>query len=125
MALKEIDTSGGKKLDSENMNFEDKGDSVEGVLLEKVTLTSKKNGKTFQKYTVRTSDNRNVSFLGGHQIDKGLAQVDTGTLIRITYKGEQKLDGGRRLKTYKIEADDAPSAVNKKTAAEVVAAARA
>jgi hypothetical protein len=130
MALKEvvIDTKS-KKLDSEQFSFEEKGDTLHGVIVEKVTLKSKPTpehpqGKPFQKYTVRVPDGRLVSTLGSHKIDEFMLTRPLGTEIRITYLKKVKLDGLRTMKEFKFEDDIDESAPKQKTAAEVAAAAR-
>lgn len=110
MALREIKTRSSERVTSEPYDFENKGDVLEGVLIEKATLKSKKDGKEFKKYTLKHEDGSHSSTLGSYQLDRGLEEVNPGTLVRITFTGMQKLDGGRKLKTFKIEADDGVSA---------------
>lgn len=130
MALKEVIIDAkSKKLDSEQFSFEEKGDSLHGVIVEKVTLRSKPttehpNGKPFQKYTVRSPDGRLVSTLGSYKIDEFMSTRPLGTEIRITYVKKIKLDGGRTMKDFKFEDDLDESAPKQKSAAEVAAAAR-
>lgn len=107
MAFKEIvSTSSSQRIPSEPYDFENKGDVLEGTLVEKATLKSKSTGKEFKKYTVKHEDGSHSSTLGSHQLDKALEQVSEGTLIRITFGGMKKLDGGRKVKLFKVEADD-------------------
>jgi hypothetical protein len=118
MAFKPISSSSNGGYTAERYTFEDKGDVLEGTLVEKVTLT--KDGRSFQKYTFKT-DSGYVSTLGSHQIDSALASINTGTLVRITYQGDKKLGGGKRVKQFLIEADTDSAPV---TAADVIKAAR-
>lgn len=130
MALKKVDTSSFTKLDAEQYKFETPGDTVHGILQERVTLTSKpdKKGQTkeFQKYVVQSTNGGNlVSFLGTHQIDKGLAEAKTGMEVRIQFQGMKRLPNGNNLGQYDVEVDtDSAPSLQTKTAAEVVAESR-
>lgn len=105
MALREISTGGGKKYNDERFEFEEKGQTLAGYLLEKATLKSKE-GKSFQKYLVKTSSGSILSTLGSHQLDRALNEVSTGSYVEITYNGKKKLDGGRTVKQFTVRADD-------------------
>jgi hypothetical protein len=110
MAMREISpSSNSQRIQSEPFEFETKGDSLEGVLVEKATLKSRATGKDFRKYTIRTSDGAHSSTLGSYQLDQALNEVEEGTLVRITYGGKKKLDGGKTVKLFKVEADDGQS----------------
>lgn len=106
MAFKKIDTNTNMSpgSQSDRVILEDKGDTLEGHLVEKATLKAK-DGKEFQKYTFKTK-NGLKSTLGGHQIDKGLADIPVGTLVRLTCDGYKKLEGGRKVKLVTVEADE-------------------
>lgn len=121
MALKPVTlSSGSNRLESERFSFEEKGDILEGHLVESVRLT--KDGNSFMKYVVKT-DGGLTSTLGAHQLDQALSQVTPGTYVRITYLGKKKIKGGRTVKEFLVEADD-ENMIKPVTAAEAIAAAR-
>jgi len=43
-----------------------------------------------------------VSFLGTTQLDRALAGVQLGELVRVIYKGQVKTTQGRRMKTFQV-----------------------
>jgi len=137
MAFKPITVSSVKKYESEQFAFDTTGETLEGHLVDSVTLT--KDGKSFQKYTVWIADGSYVSTLGSYQLDQALSQVTLGAMIRITYKGKTKLSGGKSVKNFLVESDEsdnvlagsstasngmAPTAAPK-TAKDTIAAMRA
>lgn len=119
MALRTI-TASSQRIDSERFSFEEKGDVLEGHLIESVRLT--KDGNSFMKYTLKT-DGGHTSTLGSHQLDASLAKVVPGTYVRITYLGKKKIKGGRTVKEFMVEADD-ENTIKPVSAAEAIAAAR-
>lgn len=75
-------------------------------------------GGTCPKYIVATDEGR-VAFLGTTQIAECLEGLGMGTLVRVTYTGEVKRPGGRKLKEFNVEvADGQVSVPNAETPAD-------
>jgi hypothetical protein len=105
MAFKKVETNSDRpSVDARRVQFEKKGDNLEGHLVEKATLNTK-DGKPFKKYTFKTKQGI-VSTLGSHQLDSGLSQVEVGSLVRVTFQGLKRLNGGKSVKLFDVEVDD-------------------
>lgn len=105
MAFRKVEANSDKpSMSARRVQFDNKGDVLEGHLVEKATLTSK-DGKPFKKYTFKTEEGI-VSTLGSHQLDTGLSQVEVGSLVRVTYQGVKRLNGGKSVKLFDVEVDD-------------------
>lgn len=50
----------------------------------------------------RSGDSEPVGIWGSAVLDKRLADVYTGTVVRIRYEGKQDLDGGRTARRYRV-----------------------
>ncbi len=119
--IKSVNT--GNYVETEHYSFNDIGDTVKGTLTEIAKLPGKKPGTTFNKYVIKSSDGRNLSFLGNHDLDsKPLAGL-VGKTLTISLKSlAPNPHGGSPMKQFKVTMDDSSPKVS---AASVVAAARA
>jgi len=90
---------GWKEIMTEKISFEEVGMEVIGRVMAKgeAQMTS----GTVGTYILQTADGE-VSFLGTTQLDRALAGVQLGELVRIIYQGQVKTTQGRRMKTFQI-----------------------
>lgn len=103
MAFQTRSTNEVIKYPSTPIRFEQAGQQATGHLVEAATLT--KDGDSFKKYTLRTSNGVYISTLGSHQLDRGLEGVPMGSLVRVTYGGKKKIKGGKSVNEFKVEVD--------------------
>jgi hypothetical protein len=84
--------------------FANPGDCVEGKYLGVMEI-NRKDGTKAQVYSV---DDNGVkkSFWGGYQINQTLPAISVGTKIKVLYKGEGKIKGGKTMKMFEIMVDD-------------------
>ena len=73
------------------------GESIEGVYITKIL-----SNETSNRYYLEDAGNR-VMFWGSTVLDERMALINTGSYVRITYKGLKELDKGRMLKLFKVE----------------------
>ena len=93
---------GWKPVDTADfIKLENPGDKITGRLLSKVPTDMKKGGK-INKYTLRTDDNKLVSFLGSKYLDDLMFNVHVGTNVYIVYDHDQELDGGNLMKIFQV-----------------------
>ena len=90
---------GWKEITTEKISFEDVGMEITGRLMAKgkATMTSGEVGT----YVLQTAEG-DKSFLGTTQLDRALAGVQLGELVRIVYQGQVKTTQGRRMKTFQV-----------------------
>jgi len=90
---------GWKEITTEKISFEDVGMEVTGRLMAKgeAQMTS----GTVGTYVLQTAEG-DKSFLGTTQLDRALAGVQLGELVRIVYQGQVKTTQGRRMKTFQV-----------------------
>lgn len=88
-----------RSVGSEFYKFEKKGQEVVGVLVAKGTIGIK--GQETTRWEVQTPEGL-VAFLGGVSLDIMLNKIDTGTMIKIVYKGKVKTLGGTQVKEYDV-----------------------
>jgi hypothetical protein len=119
--IKSVNT--GNYVETEHFSFSEIGDTLKGELTEIAKLPGKKPGTTFNKYVIKSSDGRHLSFLGNHDLDsKPLAGLIGKTLTISLKSTAPNPHGGSPMKQYKVTMSDDG---NKVSAASVVAAARA
>lgn len=90
-----------KEVNPDIFKFENKGDSLEGVLVKKAP------GKypDSQNYTLKTEDGLKVIF-GSTILDDRMALIEIADTIRITYEGTKDSDKGKNpTKLFKVEKD--------------------
>lgn len=92
-----------KSIKPEFVTFETEGQQITGSLIGREWVELQ--GGTCPKYIVDTDTGR-VAFLGTTQIAECLEGLPMGTVIRVTYKGELKRPGGRKLKEFDVEVAD-------------------
>ena len=80
---------------TEAFKFENKGDEVEGVFVDKkdIASTLSASGKS-TIYTVQKEDGTFVSFFGTSVIDDNMNRVPLGSQIKIVYLGKEKSKTG-------------------------------
>lgn len=127
MALKTISSGVTKRYNESRFEFVNKGDSLKGHLVERVTIN--KDGSTFQKYIVMSSDGEYHGFLGGYQLDKALGNLTLGTYVEIEFV-EKKKNGKKSVKVFNIAIDDedmieVEGSTTPATAKDTIAAMRA
>tara|TARA_Y100000310_G_C19943821_1_gene473763 strand:+ start:123 stop:413 length:291 start_codon:yes stop_codon:yes gene_type:complete len=88
-----------ERLDETFVQFEEVGQTVEGVLTYKGVQEMP--GGTVGRYSIQ-EDDRKVAILGSTQIDRVLAQVELQSRIRIVYTGEFKTARGQKMKSFEI-----------------------
>lgn len=78
---------------------------IEGTLTEKGSHIFTRGNATTEvgRYKLHLDDGQDVSFLGSVVIDDLLAQIETGTYIRLTYDKNVKTGQGQNLKQFKLE----------------------
>jgi hypothetical protein len=92
-------------LETEEFRFESEGDSIEGKLVEIVSLTNKRTGDPFKKYVVKTASGHShfmVNPTGPTQLLEGLEGLASGDEIKATYLGEVKTKNGRTMKRFSV-----------------------
>ncbi len=88
----------------DRFQFTDVGDKIEGILVAKGEQQMA-NGKV-GAYTVQVEeDGEKVakSFLGSTTLDRLLAQVKVGKMVRIEFTGTDKTGQGRNLKQFTVQ----------------------
>ena len=93
-----------KAVDTTFVKLE-KGQSVEGMLIEKDSQPFHNNGveSYVGKYKIRSADGIVQTILGSTQLDDLLNQVQVQTIIRVTYMDDVKSSNKRLVKQYKLE----------------------
>lgn len=84
------------------VQFETIGDSAEGYYMGSETFTS--NGDELTKHRLKSEGEKVLTFLGGAVLNQELADVDTGVLVKVIYKGKPP---GKRYKAFDIQWDPA------------------
>jgi len=87
-----------KRVESKIWKPENEGESIEGVLIAKEPKTE----DIGAKYTI---ENKEGAFLiwGSAILDDKMHQVPVGSEVRITYEGQKKLDGKKKLNLYELD----------------------
>lgn len=83
--------------DAKQVEFKVVGDVFIGVLIESAPKQEKSNSR----YYFENSEGRHLVW-GTTILDQKLSQVEPGTPVRIEFKEEKKLEGGRTLKIFKV-----------------------
>lgn len=99
-----------KDVSPEWVAFEKKDQSVLGKLLGTSAVDSSLGSGSYLQYMMETDDGL-IKFSLGAATDKELAPViKVGGVYKITYQGQQKIKGGRRVNRFKVvslgDADD-------------------
>lgn len=85
----------------EFFQFKTEGDKLEGRLLTKQQTSVR--GNKVGKYTLKGSDGKRYSFLGGVHLDELLANLSLGSEVWIQYSHLEKIeDTGNELKRFKV-----------------------
>ena len=87
-----------KRIESKVWKPENKGDSLEGVLIAKEPKTA----DIGAKYTI---ENKGGAFLvwGTAVLDDRMNQVKVGQELRITFDGVKKLEGAKTLNLFEVD----------------------
>lgn len=101
MAFETVTTKTNSSVSSDRYDFEEKGQILEGRLVQRATIQTEFGPK--QKYVVATAEG-NKSILGSFQLDEKLALVDDGHLVRITFNGREKTKNGK-VKLFDVQVD--------------------
>ncbi len=104
MAFKEVNISNAYGNET-RIRFDEVGDSVQGVLQEVVKIP-KAEGGTFNKYVLK-SGTEMKAFFGCYQLDQTLPNIPLGSLVQVTFQGEERIRGGKTMKNFKVMVDDA------------------
>ena len=81
--------------------WEEPGDAVEGWLVKK-EYTPGPSDQLRGEYMIDTKGGYRLVF-GTAKIDQGLARVEEGRYIRITYQGEEETKRGFTIKLFNVE----------------------
>src|SRR4030042_5223343 len=89
-----------RKVESSTFfRFENIGNSLEGLLIEKMPYLD---GDKMRFYRIRTFDNKELKFHGSNQLDDLLSQFQPPVYVRITYADEQDTKNGM-MKLFEVE----------------------
>lgn len=88
-----------KKISGELVRFDKPGDTVEGELVAKTPSQVFPNR---QNYDIRNSEGDIQRILGTVVMDRLLAAVDSGTQVKIVFKGITPSKAGRPVKDFEI-----------------------
>lgn len=93
-----------KELKPEIWEYKEKGDSIEGVLVQKQEHIGDNDSNLYSLETEKGVKN----VWGSAILDKLIPLVKLGTRLRITYEGvsEEKKGGKNPAKLFKVEVDD-------------------
>lgn len=92
---------GWKEITPEFIQFQEKGEAIEGILLGYDEITVK--GVTVKRWQMeRSGDGVILSFLGGVSLDRILEAVPRGKLIRLEYQGRINIGSGMSVKKFKL-----------------------
>jgi hypothetical protein len=92
----------GQYGDAEHVEFNKDGDNIEGYLVEKGNI--RVDDRDIPRYVFQT-DNGLKSTLGSYKLNELLEEVEVGCLTRVTFRGKEKIGGGRTLKQFEVEYD--------------------
>lgn len=81
------------------------GASIEGVYVKK-ELYDGNYGQT-DKYVIETSDGEKWGVFASSSLERQFKNIPVGSYVWIIYKGEEQTKGGRSVKVYDVEYDDA------------------
>lgn len=90
-----------ESLTPEKFDFESKGDTIEGVLID-----AKEMSLGGMSYTIQV-ENKLFYFFGGRQIDSVLP-TKVGYEVRVTYLGKAKTASGYNVKQFDVKFRKAP-----------------
>jgi hypothetical protein len=83
--------------------FKEKGQELEGTYEGNDSVTIR--GAEVLKHTIkRSSDGKNIQFLGGAKLDPMLRTIKQGDLVALVYQGEIEIASGNRVKDFKLYA---------------------
>lgn len=105
--IKEAEKVGGVKLLSPTFHeWKKEGETIVGKLLAKAEVTSSISTGSYFQYLVDT-DEGPVKFHMGRATDNEIgALLVTGGVYSFTYKGSEKISGGRTVNKFEINAID-------------------
>lgn len=83
--------------DKPPVQFNEKGDKVEGKLLAKRPGNYNKTN-----YDIQIEDGSTVTVFGSTILERRMSGVKEGQTVRIVFDDYQKLPGGKRLKLFKV-----------------------
>ena len=90
-----------RRVEPEFVRFLKEGDSIEGILLLRDTITFQ--NREASRYTIETDTGDHKCFLGSTIMDRNLTGVPIGTCIRITFLGKEQSKSGQPLKKFTVE----------------------
>lgn len=84
----------------------EKGQAIEGKLIDVITAKSKKKGvkdkdqKKYKIFKIETADG--VQGCGGTQLEQKMSAVKVGQEVRIEFKGKVKTSSGFKVNTFDV-----------------------
>jgi hypothetical protein len=92
----------------DTVNFENVGDSIEGVYeskreVEQDDLANPGKKRLVSVYTIVDSTGKKHGVWGSWAIDKAMEEIVPGTEVRITYDGKVDLDGGKKFRKFLVQ----------------------
>ena len=101
---KKVETGGGKMDQYWPGKAADRkeGMFVEGTY-EKKQPTRRPDGTEDHLYVLRTEDGKSVGVNSAAGLDRAMEQVQTGSLIRITFLGKQMGSNGRQFNNFQVD----------------------
>lgn len=90
------------EVDVEFYRFENPGDKLQGILINK-TQTTIKGGNRIGKYTIKKQDGKKVAFLGSVQLDEKMSNIGLGQDVWVQFTHKESLgDTGNEMKCFKV-----------------------
>lgn len=101
MAFKEkqIGSDGG-----EQFKFDKPGTTLTGYYVGSQNIIINKKPAT--RHDFQTKAGERISPLGSYNLDKGLAELELGTMVRVTYVEKKQTNNGNTVKVFKLEVDE-------------------
>ena len=91
-----------KEVESEGSWSPAEGDKLEGVIASRLTKKGQ-NEKDYTEFTIETDEGEHIRIWGA-VLETKLGQLEDGTKVIITYKGEQRGKNGNRYKDFAVQA---------------------
>jgi len=89
-----------EKITPEVYKFENVGDSITGVLLEKLENIGANNSRM---YALETKTHGFCKIWGSTILDDRMSYIKVGDIVRVTYKGQEKNSKNQDVNLYEVE----------------------
>jgi len=103
-----VKTKTGRKLTAKYIEWKDKGQQVVGKLLTKNEVSSSLGTGTYNQYMFDSDDGLVKVALGKAADGEAGALMVVGGVYAITFQGQEKLTGGRKINRFDVMELEAP-----------------